>query len=126
MLVVDDVPSVRSVQRAILTAAGYRVLTAADGTEALATLRSRPIELVITDLEMPHMDGIELVRAIRSDPGLTETGVIVLTAHGSEDHRRAGMEAGADAYVVKSPFDQAAFLALVARLVGPPIGGGRP
>ncbi|HEX9530744.1 MAG TPA: response regulator, partial [Acidimicrobiales bacterium] len=126
VLVVDDAPSVLAMQHAMLSRAGYRVLTAADGQEALAALRSTAIDLVITDLEMPRMDGIELVRAIRSDPGLTETGVIVLTAHGSEDHRRAGMEAGADAYVVKSPFDQAAFLALVARLVGPPIGGGRP
>ena len=125
ILVVDDAVTVRTVERMVLERAGYQVLTAGDGIEALATLRSSTVDLVVTDIEMPRMDGLELTRVIRSDPRLTQTGIIMVTARGSEDDKRAGLEAGADAYVEKRQFDQKDLLSLIERMLGPSRGAGR-
>jgi two-component system chemotaxis sensor kinase CheA len=119
VLVVEDSFTVRELQRSILEAAGYPVVTARDGRDALSALRERPdIGLVITDLEMPELDGLALTRAIRGDPERASLPVVIVTSHGSEDDRREGIEAGADAYVVKRDFDQQALLATVERLTG--------
>jgi two-component system chemotaxis sensor kinase CheA len=119
VLVVEDSFTVRELQRSILEAAGYRVETAQDGNEAFACLQGDDeIVLVLTDLEMPEMDGIELTRAIRDDPTRSSTPVVILTSRADEGDRRRGLEAGADAYMVKRSFDQQALVETVERLVG--------
>src|ERR1017187_535174 len=119
VLVVEDSFTVRELQRSILEAAGYPVVTARDGREALGVLeRDSQIALVITDFEMPELDGLELPRAIRADRALSSLPVIIITSRGSEDDQHRGIEAGADAYMVKRSFDQQALLATVERLVG--------
>jgi two-component system, chemotaxis family, sensor kinase CheA len=119
ILVVEDSFTVRELQRSILEAAGYQVVTARDGAEALRVFGRDPlIKLVITDLEMPELDGLELTRAIRADPARSSLPVVIVTSHGSEEDQRRGIEAGADAYMAKRTFDQQAMLATVERLVG--------
>jgi len=119
ILVVEDSFTVRELQRSILETAGYQVVTARDGTEALRAVGRDPtIALVITDLEMPGLDGLELTRAIRADPVRSSLPVVIITSHGSEEDQRKGIAAGADAYMAKRNFDQQALLATVERLVG--------
>jgi two-component system chemotaxis sensor kinase CheA len=119
VLVVEDSFTVRELQRSILEAAGYQVVTARDGSEALRTLgRDAGIALVITDLEMPELDGLGLTRAIRADPARASLPVVIVTSQGSEEDQRKGIAAGADAYMAKRSFDQQALLATVERLVG--------
>lgn len=118
VLVVDDQFAVRELQRSILEAAGYDVRTARDGREALATITADPhVDLVVTDVQMPEMDGIELVRAIRDSRERSSLPVVMVTSRGSEDDRRQGLEAGADAYIVKHEFDQRAMIETVERLL---------
>lgn len=119
VLVVEDSFTVRELQRSILEAAGYRVSTARDGREALERLAAEPdIELAITDLEMPELDGLDLTRAIRADPALSGLPVVIVTSRGDDEDRRHGLEAGADAYMIKRSFDQGALLETVERLIG--------
>jgi two-component system chemotaxis sensor kinase CheA len=119
ILVVEDSFTVRELQRSILQAAGYRVEIASDGSEGLDRVSADPeIDLVITDLEMPKMNGLELTRAIRARPESASLPVVIVTSLGSDDDRQAGVEAGADAYMVKASFDQHALLDTVERLVG--------
>jgi two-component system chemotaxis sensor kinase CheA len=119
VLVVEDSFTVRELQRSILEAAGYPVVTARDGRDALAAVGRDPeIALVVTDLEMPELDGLDLTRAIRADKARSSLPVVIVTSHGSEEDRRKGVEAGADAYMTKQGFDQQALLATVERLVG--------
>jgi two-component system chemotaxis sensor kinase CheA len=111
--------SVRELQRSILEAAGYRVLTAKHGREALEQLAAHSdIELVVTDVDMPEMDGLALTEAIRASAEWQALPVIVVTSRHSDEDRRRGVEAGADAYMVKDSFDQHALLDTVARMVG--------
>jgi two-component system chemotaxis sensor kinase CheA len=117
VLVVEDSFSVREIQRGILEAAGYRVEVARDGVEALERLnRDTTIELVLTDVEMPQMDGIELTRTIRADPARSGLPIVIVTSLGEEADRQRGADAGADAYMVKRSFDQQALLETVDRL----------
>ncbi len=119
VLVVEDSFTVRELQRSILEAAGYCVVTARDGRDALAVLdRDAAISLVLTDLEMPELDGLGLTRAIRADPARSSLPVVIVTSRGAEEDRLRGVEAGADAYMAKRSFDQQALLATVERLVG--------
>jgi two-component system, chemotaxis family, sensor kinase CheA len=119
ILVAEDSFTARELQRTILETAGYQVLTARDGREALDVLGREPaVALVVTDLEMPQVGGLDLTRAIRADPARSSLPVVVVTAHGSEEDVRRGIEAGADAYMAKRSFDQHALLATVERLVG--------
>jgi two-component system chemotaxis sensor kinase CheA len=119
MLVVEDSFMVRELQRSILEAAGYRVLTAKHGREALEQLAAhKDIELVVTDVDMPEMDGLALTEAIRASTDWAALPVIVVSSRHSDEDRRRGVEAGADAYMVKDSFDQNALLEAVARMVG--------
>ena len=119
ILVAEDSFTVRELQRSILEAAGYSVLTARDGRDALRVLGTdADIALVVTDLEMPELDGLGLTRAIRADAAHASLPVVIVTSRGSDDDQRRGIEAGADAYMVKSSFDQQAMLATVERLIG--------
>jgi len=81
-------------------------------------LSDNEIDLVITDLEMSEMDGVELTKAIRARTERPSLPVVVVTSHSGDDDRRRGVEAGADAYIVKRAFDQQALLDIVERLVG--------
>ena len=119
VLVVEDSFTVRELQRSILQAAGYRVEIACDGSEGLDRVSAdAEIDLVITDLEMPKMNGLELTRAIRARAESASLPIVIVTSLGSDDDRQAGVEAGADAYMVKASFDQHALLDTVERLVG--------
>ncbi len=118
VLVVDDALTVRELQRSILTRGGYVVETAVDGLDALAALgRSRP-DLVISDVEMPRMGGFALTESIRAHPTLSSLPVILLTSLRDEQHRRRGLEAGADAYLAKDTFQEADLLEAVERVLG--------
>jgi two-component system, chemotaxis family, sensor kinase CheA len=119
VLVVEDSLTIRELQRGILEAAGYRVQTARDGRNALHHLdRDREIGLVLTDVEMPEMDGIELTHAIRADPASSTLPVVIVTSLGGEEDRKRSIDAGADAYIVKRSFDQHDLLETIQRLVG--------
>jgi two-component system chemotaxis sensor kinase CheA len=118
VLVVDDQFTVRELQRSILETAGYRVETARNGREALTEVTgSSDVDLVLTDVDMPEMTGLELLRAIRADARNFALPVVVVTGRGGEADRKVGMEAGADAYIVKEEFDQRTLLDTVGRLL---------
>jgi two-component system chemotaxis sensor kinase CheA len=117
-MVVDDALTIRELQKSILERAGYRVRTASNGVEALAMLAAEDTTLVLTDIEMPQMDGFALIEAMRKQPRLAHVPVIILSSRASEADRRRGLEAGADGYIVKSAFDQAGLLSAVNRLLG--------
>jgi putative two-component system response regulator len=112
ILIVDDNKIALTVLQNTLEQGGHEVLTAMDGQQALAILRAHPCGLVISDWEMPHMDGIELCRAIRSEDMLGYVYVILLTGHNSPDQKVEGLRAGADDFVSK-PFSPAELLARV-------------
>ena len=120
LLVVDDALTVREVQRSILQRAGFAVRTACDGVEALAALSESPADLVLTDVEMPNMDGFALTEAIRANESFANIAVLILTSLSREEDRQRGLQAGADGYIVKADFDEAALLGAVDRLLGHP------
>ncbi|MEK8022545.1 MAG: response regulator [Candidatus Hydrogenedentota bacterium] len=115
ILVADDSATTRTLLRGVLVAAGYDVATAGDGMEASRMLRSSGAEIVVSDIEMPLMDGYELTRAVKS-ASRGRIPVVLVTARESEDDRRKGLDAGADAYIVKSSFESEGLLAAVRRL----------
>ena len=121
LLVVDDALTVRELQRTILERAGFDVTVASDGIEALAHLENETFDLVLTDVEMPRMDGFELTEHIRNHPTLANLAVLILTSLASDADRERGMSVGADGYIVKSSFDEQSLLAAVDRLVGAPV-----
>jgi CheY-like chemotaxis protein len=116
VLVVDDDPAIRRVVCALLDLDEYGVLEAADGLSALELVRLERPNLVILDLTMPRLDGLRACRALRSDPELAGTRVLVLTGRDLPDDWAAARDAGADAYIVK-PFSSLALLDAVRRLV---------
>ncbi|NMG68115.1 response regulator [Azoarcus indigens] len=118
ILIVDDSASIRMVVKTALTGAGYEVIEAADGQDALARLDGRKINLVISDVNMPRLDGIGFLRQMKQKPGYQFTPVIMLTTESEADKMRQGKEAGAKAWVVK-PFQPAQMLAAVAKLIQP-------
>lgn len=118
VLVVEDSVGVRELERSILEAAGYDVVTAVDGADGAARLADEPADLVLSDVEMPGMDGFALTRAIRRTQGWEQVPVVIMTGRRSEDDQRAGLEAGASAYLLKTEFDQAQLVETVRRLVG--------
>jgi len=118
VMVVDDALMVRELQRSILERGGYAVRTASDGAAALAMLIDEPADLVVTDLEMPNVDGFALTSNIRAHPRLSNIPVLIVSSRASaEDHQR-GLDAGADGYIVKTSFDEAGLLSAVSRLLG--------
>jgi two-component system, chemotaxis family, sensor kinase CheA len=118
ILVVDDALTVRELQRSILERADFSVRVAADGVQALALLGEEHSDLVLTDVEMPNMDGFALTEAIRADSGLANIPVLILSSRSSDADRQLGMDAGADGYIVKSGFDEGALLTAVDSLLG--------
>ena len=118
ILVVDDALTVRELQRSILERAGFSVRVASDGAQALGKLAEQPADLVLSDVEMPTMDGFALTEAIRAHPSLANTPVLILSSRSSDADRQRGLDAGADGYIAKSGFDEASLLAAVNRLLG--------
>jgi two-component system chemotaxis sensor kinase CheA len=123
VLVVDDALMARELHRSILERAGYEVRTANDGREALMMLAEQPVDLIVTDIEMPNVDGIALTVSIRAHPRLANIPVLIVTSHSSPEDHQLGLDAGADGFIVKAAFDEAGLLDAVARLLG---GGGPP
>jgi two-component system sensor histidine kinase and response regulator WspE len=120
VLVVDDSITVREVERNLLQARGFLVDVAVDGSEGWNAVRAGAYDLVITDVDMPRLDGIELVRRIRQDARLSRLPVIIVSYKDREEDRLRGLEAGADAYMTKSRFHDEAWIAGVVELIGEP------
>jgi two-component system chemotaxis response regulator CheY len=116
VLTVDDSTSMRQMVKATLLSAGYDVVEAADGQEALEYARENPVDLVITDVNMPRMDGITLVSELRQLPAYRLTPVLLLTTESSMDKKMEGKKAGATGWLVK-PFHPAQLLATLARIL---------
>ncbi|HEX9876591.1 MAG TPA: response regulator, partial [Gammaproteobacteria bacterium] len=117
ILVVEDSITSRMLLKGILESAGYRVKTAVDGVEAFTTLRAERFDLVVADVEMPRMNGFDLTAKIRSDRKLAELPVVLVTALEAREDRERGIDVGANAYLVKSSFDQSDLLEAVRRLI---------
>jgi len=117
VMVVDDSLTSRALERSILEAAGYEVVVMVNGRQAWETLRQEPVDLVVADVQMPEMDGLELTRRIRAESASQHLPVILVTSLGSDADLAAGADAGADAYIVKGRFDQRELLEAVKRLV---------
>lgn len=116
IMIVDDSASIRQVVSLTLRGAGYEVLEAGDGKEALTKLRGQKIGLFISDVNMPNMDGISLVRALKGLPEYKFTPIVMLTTEGAEAKKQEGQAAGAKAWIVK-PFQPAQLLKVVAMLI---------
>jgi len=118
VLVVDDSLSTRTLEKNILETAGYKVTVATDGVEAIGLLRSNGgYDLVVSDVLMPRMDGLQLTASVKKDPNLKKIPVVLVTSLDSQSDRERGLEVGADAYLVKSNFDQSNLLETVAQLI---------
>ncbi len=117
ILVVDDSITSRSLEKSILEAHGYRVRTAVDGLEALEFLRREKADLIITDIQMPRMDGFGLVEALKADSGLKGIPVIIVSSLESPQDQERGLLLGADAYVVKRKFDQTELLDAIRQMI---------
>ena len=117
ILVVDDSITSRMLLKNILEVAGYRVKTVVDGREAYATLKTDSFDLIVSDVEMPRMNGFELTSAIRSDEEMKEMPVVLVTSLDSREDRERGIDVGANAYIVKSRFDQDDLLEVIKRFV---------
>jgi two-component system chemotaxis response regulator CheY len=118
ILIVDDSSSLRSVVGIALKGAGYDVLEAADGKDALSKLTGQKVHLIISDVNMPNMDGITFVKEVKKLSAYKFTPIIMLTTESQEQKKKEGQEAGAKAWVVK-PFQPAQMLEAVSKLVLP-------
>jgi two-component system chemotaxis sensor kinase CheA len=117
ILVVDDSLTTRSLEKSILEAHGYDVRVAVDGVQALEELRARGADLIITDVMMPRMDGLELLDKIKKDSALAGIPVIVVTSLERREDQERGLSLGADAYIVKRKFDQRELLKTVRQIL---------
>jgi len=118
ILVVEDQVVTRQMEKSILEAAGYQVVTAENGLDALKKLGQQDFDLVLTDILMPKMDGFTLTRKIRTNKKTKDLPVVVVTSMESEEDKRRGLEAGANAYLVKSSFDQKHLIETIETLLG--------
>lgn len=116
VLVVEDSITSRTLLKNILEASGYMVKTAVDGSDALSILKTGEFDIVVSDVEMPRMDGFELTAAIRNDKMLAELPVILVTGMESREDREHGIDVGANAYIVKSSFDQSRLVEAIQKL----------
>jgi two-component system sensor histidine kinase and response regulator WspE len=118
VLVVDDSLTVREVERKLLAGAGYEVEVAVDGMDGWNAARTGRFDLVITDIDMPRMDGFELVALIGRDAALRATPVVVVSYKDRPEDRRRGLEAGAARYLTKGSFHDDTLVQTVADLIG--------
>ena len=117
ILVAEDSITSRTLLKSILESAGYAVTTAVDGVDAYTAIKSGTFDLVVSDVEMPRMDGFDLTAKLRSDKQLAEMPIVLVTALESREHRERGIDVGANAYIVKSSFEQSNLLEIVRRLI---------
>jgi two-component system chemotaxis sensor kinase CheA len=117
ILVVEDSITSRTLLKNILETAGYNVTTSVDGAEAFTKARTGDFDIVVSDVDMPKLNGFELTLKIKNDKKLCETPVILVTALESRDDRERGIEVGADAYLIKSSFDQTNLLEIIKKLI---------
>ncbi len=115
IMVVDDSASIRQVVSIALKGAGYDVIEACDGKDALAKMTGQKIHLIVSDVNMPNMDGISLVKEVKQHPKYKFTPIMMLTTESGDDKKQAGKDAGAKAWLVK-PFQPPALLSAVAKL----------
>jgi two-component system chemotaxis response regulator CheY len=118
IMIVDDSASIRQVVSMVLKGAGYDVLEGCDGRDALTKLDGRRVHLIISDVNMPNMDGISFVKSVKQMPAYKFTPIIMLTTESQEAKKKEGQAAGAKAWLVK-PFNQAQMLGAVEKLVLP-------
>jgi len=118
VLVVDDSLTVRELERKLLTKRGYDVVIAIDGMDGWNALRTEPFDLMVTDIDMPRMDGIELVTLVKRDPNLKVLPVLIVSYKERPEDRQRGLDAGADYYLAKGSFHDEALLDAVRDLIG--------
>ena len=118
VLVVDDSVNTREIEKSILEAYGYTVETAEDGEEAFEKTRGTLYDLVITDVEMPRLDGFSLTRRLRDDEQYLNVPIIIVTSLEKEEDKKRGISVGASAYIVKGAFDQSNLIETVRNLIG--------
>jgi two-component system, chemotaxis family, sensor kinase CheA len=118
LLVAEDSITSRMLLKNILESAGYLVTTAADGEDAWSELRSNHFDMLVSDVEMPKMSGFELTEKVRGDDRLSDLPVVLVTALASREDKERGVDAGADAYIIKSSFEESDLLEVVNRLAG--------
>lgn len=118
ILIVDDSSSLRQVVNLALTRAGYEVIEATDGQDALTKLDGRKINLIVSDVNMPRMDGITFVTQVKQNPRYKFTPIIMLTTEGQDAKKEQGRAAGAKAWIVK-PFNPPILLDAVSKLILP-------
>jgi len=118
LLVAEDSITSRTLLKSILETAGYQVVVAVDGVDAFTKAKSEEFDLIVSDVDMPRMNGFELTTKIRSSNKLSEIPVVLVTSLDSRDDKERGVEAGADAYIIKSRFDQGSLLEVIKKLIG--------
>lgn len=118
IMIVDDSASLRQVVGISLRGAGYDVLEGSDGKDALSKLKGQKVHLIISDVNMPNMDGISLVKAVKEMPAYKFTPIVMLTTESQEAKKKEGQAAGAKAWVLK-PFNPPQLLSVVQKLVLP-------
>jgi two-component system, chemotaxis family, chemotaxis protein CheY len=121
ILAVDDSASLRQMVCFTLKSAGHQVIEAIDGVDALERLGDRQVDLVLTDQNMPRMDGLTLVAQLRGKPGYQRTPILMLTTESSDAMKQAGRAAGATGWMVK-PFDPVKLLNVIAKVLPQPAG----
>jgi len=117
ILVVDDSVTIRTFEKALLEAAGYDVTAASDGLEAWNMVQAKQPDLIVSDVEMPNMTGFELTEKVRGHSKLKGMPLILVTTLSSDEDRKRGIDAGADAYVIKGSAEQDHLLETVRRLI---------
>jgi two-component system chemotaxis sensor kinase CheA len=117
ILVVDDSIMTRTLQMNIIESYGYNVVTAVDGKDALSKVQENNFDLIVSDIQMPNMNGLEFTEKIKSDDRYKKIPVILVTALESDEDKKRGIEVGADAYIIKSSFDQSNLLNTIKRLL---------
>jgi two-component system, chemotaxis family, chemotaxis protein CheY len=117
ILAVDDSASMRQMVSFTLKGAGYHVIEAADGQEAYEKAMTQSVDLVLTDQNMPRMDGVTLVKSLRGLPSYTKTPILILTTEASDEMKSKGRAAGATGWLVK-PFDPIRLLQVIQKVMG--------
>ena len=117
ILIVEDSLITREMEKNVLEAAGYDVEVAKDGVEGLSRVENEDYDLIITDIEMPGLDGLQLTKKIKQDEKRKEMPVIIMSTLASEEDKKNGLRVGADAYITKSSFDQGSLLEIIERLI---------
>ena len=117
ILLVEDSIATRTQEKRILEGAGYEVVAAVDGLDGLKKLPTREFDAVVSDIQMPNLDGLALTSRIRSQPEYSELPIILVTSLATDEDRRKGAEVGANAYITKSSLNQDVLLETLKRLV---------